>query len=78
MEEYKNMNFGQALGLLTIGKKLNRSNWNGKGMYVALQTPDENSANTLPYIYIITVTGARVPWTISQSDALAHDWEVVD
>lgn len=30
----------------------------------------------LPYLMMRTVTGAFVPWVISQTDALAEDWEV--
>jgi hypothetical protein len=68
--------FGKALDLLKIGEFVTRRGWNGKGMYLGLQRPDEHSANTLPYIYIITVTKDRVPWTASQTDILAEDWEV--
>ena len=32
------MNFGEALNALKDGKKVCRSGWNGKGMYLALQT----------------------------------------
>jgi hypothetical protein len=31
------MNFSQALDLLKQGNRLQRSGWNGKGMYVAVQ-----------------------------------------
>ena len=54
-----------------------RKGWNGKGMFIALQTPDANSKMTLPYIYMSTVTGDLVPWIASQTDLLADDWEVV-
>jgi hypothetical protein len=30
---------------------------------------------TLPYIFIHTVQGDRVPWLASQTDILATDWE---
>ncbi len=67
-------NFGRALDLLQEGKFVTRAGWNGKGMYLGLQTPDENSANKLPYIYIIPVSGSRVPFTASQVDILGTDW----
>lgn len=54
--------------------KFSRKGWNGKNQYISLQNPDENSKNTLPYIYMITVTGDRVPWLASQTDVLADDW----
>lgn len=45
-------------------------------MWIALQTPDDHSKMSLPYIYMSTVTGDLVPWLASQSDVLAWDWEV--
>jgi len=60
------MNFGDALELLKGNWFVSRQGWNGKN-YLGLQKPDANSMNTLPYIYMITVTGDRVPWLASQS-----------
>lgn len=71
------VNFGAVLEHLKKSPLLNaatRIGWNGKGQSIALQMPDENSMNTLPYIYIITVDGKRVPWLASQTDMLAEDW----
>lgn len=70
--------FGGALAALKSGRKVTRAGWNGKGMYLALQIPDENSANKKPYVYIVPVDGQRIPWTASQSDILADDWIVVE
>lgn len=72
------MNFSQALVHLKIGDKAFRTGWNGARQTLGLQTPDENSANTLPYIFIITVDGKRVPWVASQTDLLSEDWEVIE
>lgn len=79
--------FGQALNWLKNGKKVARKGWNGKGIFIELQEPDENSKMTHPYIFIDT-TGLqtdnpdapknRVPWLASQTDMLAEDWEVVN
>lgn len=66
--------FGWALELLSLGKQVARSGWNGKGMFLELQTPDEHSKMGLPYIYIRTTEGKLVPWTASQTDLLAEDW----
>ena len=30
----------------------------------------------LPYIYMVTVDGTRVPWLASQTDMLAEDWDI--
>ena len=77
--------FGWALDKLRYGWKVRRRGWNGKGIFVKLQVPDENSKMTSPYIYIDT-TGLRsdnpdaprscVPWLASQTDMLAEDWEL--
>lgn len=71
------MDFGKALLLLKDGKAVTRSGWNGKGMWLALQVPDAHSKMTLPYIFMLTVTGHLVPWVASQTDMLAEDWKVV-
>ena len=80
------LTFGDALEALKIGHKARRSGWNGKGIYIELQLPDEHSKMTSPYIFIDT-TGlqtdnpdapkCRVPWLASQTDMLAEDWEVI-
>ena len=76
-------NFGEAIKYLKRGFKVARQGWNGKGIYLELQMPDEHSKMTLPYIYIVT-TGlvtdnpkapkGCVPWLASQTDMLADDW----
>jgi hypothetical protein len=71
------VNFGEALATLKDGGTVSRSGWNGKGMWLGLQRPDEGSKMTLPYIFMKTVTGDLVPWLASQSDMLAEDWDVV-
>ena len=63
-----------ALSIIREGGKATRTGWNGKGQHIELQVPDENSKMTLPYIFITTVTGDRVPWLASQTDLLATDW----
>jgi len=69
---------GDAIQEMREGGKIRRRGWNGKGMWLALQTPDENSKMSLPYIYLSTVKGDLVPWLPSQADLLADDWEGVD
>lgn len=72
------MNFGEALKLLLEGKRVSRSGWNGKNMWIHLQVPDANSKMTLPYIYMYTADKNLVPWLASQTDILANDWGVVE
>lgn len=79
--------FGEALRHLKNGKKVARKGWNGKGIFIELQVPDEHSKMTHPYIYIDT-TGLdttnpdapkdRVPWLASQTDMLSNDWVIVE
>ena len=87
MEKHNGMSFGLMLEALKIGKKARRKGWNGKGIFIKLQVPDEHSKMTHPYIYIDT-TGLQtdnedapkntVPWVASQTDILSCDWEIVD
>lgn len=72
------MNFGEALERLKNGRRVNRAGWNGPGQHLELQVPDEHSKMTLPYIFITTVQGDRVPWLASQTDLLAEDWTAVE
>ena len=72
------MDFGAALAALKAGDRVARTGWNGQGMWLALQVPDENSKMSRPYIYMSTVDGALVPWVASQSDVLAGDWQAVE
>lgn len=75
-----NLTFGEALQLLKDGKKVARRGWNGKGLWLELQTPDAHSKMTLPYLYLNypddaqNTPSARVPWLASQTDMLADDW----
>lgn len=71
--------FAWAVRTLKSGGKVARSGWNGKGMWIAIWTPDASrEAMTLPYIYMKTVDDSLVPWLASQTDILAEDWDSVD
>lgn len=78
-----NVDFGSALDALKCGKKVTRSGWNGKGMWLELQRPDANSKMTAPYVYLsypadaANTPGARFPWQPSQGDLMANDWAVL-
>lgn len=71
------MNFSYALDALKEGRQVAREGWNGKGMWLELQVPDEHSKMTLPYIYLTYPDGRRVPWLASQTDLLEVDWVVL-
>lgn len=76
--------FEAALAKLKAGLPVQRSGWNGNGLVVKMQVPDEGSKMTLPYLYIEypedakTTPGARCPWLASQTDILAEDWGIVE
>ena len=74
----ENRNFAYALRHLRNGKQVTRTGWNGIGQFLTLQMPDEHSKMSLPYIYMTTVQGDRVPWVASHTDLLSEDWEVVN
>jgi len=65
---------GWAIAHLRLGQRVTREGWNGKGQFLELQVPDTHSKMTLPYVFITTVQGQRVPWLCSQTDLLACDW----
>ena len=77
--------FGWAITALKNGNRVRRRGWNGKGIFIEMQFPTENSTMSSPYIFIDT-TGlvtdnvdaprSRVPWLASQTDMLADDWEL--
>lgn len=75
-EDDMGLDFGEAVASLKAGEKVCRAGWNGKGMWLELQRPDDNSKMTLPYIYMSTVDGNLVPWLASQTDILSEDWEL--
>ena len=77
------MTFGDMMAGIKQGFAYARKGWNGKGIYIIGQFPDENSKMTQPYIYIVTLdlmsdnpaaVRGRVPWLASQTDMFAEDW----
>lgn len=71
------LSFGEALAHLKDGAKVARDGWNGKGMWLELQRPDEHSKMKRPYIFINPGPEYVVPWVASQADLLADDWRVL-
>lgn len=78
-------NFADALHHLMAGGTARREGWNGKGMWIELQVPDEHSKMTLPYIFLTYPecdaypgTWNRVPWLASQTDLLSSDWILME
>lgn len=92
-QENGKMSFGHALVAVESGAKIARSGWNGKGMFVYYVPANSYPAQTgvakkhfgadakVPYrayMAMKTVDNDVVMWTVSQTDALAKDWCIVD
>lgn len=84
--DIRERDFGDMLRELKKGHCAYRRGWNGEGIYIRIQRPDEHSFMSQPYIYIDTTSllsrnpnapRGRVPWFASQTDLLAEDWVVV-
>ena len=83
IEEGDEFDFGSAIYLLQKGERVMRAGWNGKNMWLIYIEADQyelkawkhfNATEQLPFIALKTADNKIVPWTISQSDALATDW----
>jgi hypothetical protein len=64
---------GWAVRELRKGRPVARAGWNGKGMALVLVDGD---ASKMAYVAMRIVQGFWVPWTCSQTDLLAEDWEL--
>lgn len=75
-EEVCGFTFEQVLPFLKQGRRCFRAGWNGKGMWIQIQVPDEHSKMQRPYFYIKTAQDQLVPWVASHGDLLGADWAV--
>lgn len=71
-------NFSEALYYLKSGKKVSRTGWNGKGMYIEMQAVTSTSKMTKPYVFMSTAEKDLIPWLCSQADMFANDWQLVE
>lgn len=69
---------GWAVKQLWNGGQVRRRGWNGRGMHLALQAPDQHSKMSVSYVYMKTAEGHLIPWVCSQSDLLGTDWELAE
>lgn len=79
------MTFGNALESLKEGKRVARTGWNGKGMYLFLAQGEDIKACTgineecVDVICMKTAQNTVVfGWLASQTDMLAEDWVTVE
>ena len=68
---------GWAVEQMRQGARVARTGWNGKGMWVELQSPGELSKMTEP-VFMSTALGGLIPWLCSQADLLADDWVLAE
>ena len=68
--------YSWALYELKEGHKMYRRAW-GNWKFVKIQRPEGNGPMTLSYIYTNPAPGLLIPWTATQGDMMAEDWEVV-
>lgn len=81
------LDFGAALAALASGRRVSRSGWNGKGMFLfqiaggswdfECDVAGVDGLRTLPFICMKTADAGLVPWLASQSDVLAKDYVVL-
>ena len=86
------MDFSDALKQIKAGKRVARSGWNGKNMFVFLVAGSNFKVNREPLLSILgegtevtyrphidmrAADGTIVPWLASQTDIMADDWEVI-
>lgn len=86
------LTFGLAIEALKQGKKVARTGWNGKGMWLKLVNMQQMSASpdypeinwtdlfvNLPTIAMKTADDKLLfGWLASQTDMLAEDWQIVE
>lgn len=85
--------FSEALKQLKMGRKVARSDWNGKNMFLFLVPgstfevnrlpllgiyPEGTVINYRPHIDMRTADGTIVPWLASQSDLIEEDWVILE
>lgn len=86
------MIFEFALTAIKDGRRVQRTGWNGKGMFVFLVPgsvfyasrspmtelfPRGTEIRYHPHIDMKTAQGYVVPWVASHADLLAEDWEIL-
>lgn len=70
------MNFSDALNALKKGASISREGWSKGGIYVLMQTPDEHSKMTKPYMYMVKGDD-KFPLDLSCESIFAEDWYIV-
>ena len=82
----EHFDFGKAIQLMKLGKRVQREGWNGKNQYIELATNisyrnangeiinAEHEAIGNKAVAFVGTSGVQLGWLASQSDMLAEDW----
>lgn len=82
------MNIGWAVSEMWRGARVRRAGWNGKGMWLKIVQPGDYiytrghepdisvMRNLQTFVGMKAADGSFVPWSCSQTDLLAADWEL--
>lgn len=71
-EQKEVFSFGTAIGAMKNGGKIRLAKW-GEGVFISIQSPDENSKMTAPYMYVTSRFG-MVPWVPTMIEMLSDEW----
>ena len=66
--------FEEALKAMKDGKSIRLSQWK-EDVYISIQTPDNNSKMTAPYMYVTSRNG-KAPWIPTQIEIMSNQWEI--
>lgn len=82
---YNMFGYAAAMKLLEQGKKVSRSKWSRKGMWLCMGVPSSDLANniirynTYPCVCMRTSQYNKLMrWYASQGDMIANDWQLVE
>ena len=82
----EHFDFGKAIQLMKLGKRVQREGWNGKNQYIELATNisyrnangeiinAEHEAIGNKAVAFVGTSGVQLGWLASQADMLAEDW----
>jgi Protein of unknown function (DUF2829) len=68
--------FGQALGLLKVGRHLTRKCWRNREIKIFLYKSER--IDCMDEIRVRTATGKAAPWAPNHSELLADDWMIAN
>lgn len=68
--------FGDAFEEIKHGMGMRLPSWSGD-VVIRVQSPDEHSKMTAPYLYVESRFG-KVPWKETMIELFSEDWEIVE